>query len=777
MAYSQANGRPCRRATGLFSSPDVRFRNYPTGERGERDNVRVLNATLSRVASYRTAQTTTPPRPPTPPEPEAPASQTLVVPLAFAGQVMPTETIIRLANAAAAGTTAKLSARNDEGVACSPFQVDIPGNEVRAVRSPRLAEQCPGLGTRLHVAIEAPAQVSATVLIRSPGGFMSTMNAVLPTEAGMQVAEIFNPGSNRSKKSYLRLVNLEGTSASVTVEGRDDSGEGAVGGTARITIPAHGARTISAQALEGLEDDPSVSGSLGDGNGKWRLGVTSTKRIAAVSYLQMVTGEGTFLSNLSQGLGKGTGGAPPPTEPEPPEPGTVSYAGVAVTPNQAEPREQVRLSATLRNNGQGESAGQSGAWMRSLDSHISTSDSPVSGSTAPIGPIPRRGERTVTLLTNAPETAGTYYYGHCLLGASGKCSQGARLTVMQVAAQPDLVIEEPGVSVYRYIGGGSWRAYVSNIGHAKPPVGTITVGARWGEQVLGTDEVRVYSFYGLEPGERSYVGGFWDDIIPPVGSTIVLRAGTGDRTKSLQDRAAAEQALMRSYVGGFWDDIIPPVGSTISICVDPVPNERNSGNNCSPVTVGSSYLRGTSAADRTKKDLQDRAAAEQALMRTSDSTVCSIRQQRSAERPGSREAQSVQPQIGTSRNVGSSLVVGQFQSDPLPAGRQAGTPAAPSPVRRPTGRSSRLRAGLGTGKGWRVHRPPRPSAFEYHPRPRGVSFTQPHRWPRRKARCGPLPELAGNTPFNRTAPAASSMVGLAWRSRARWTRPAPPSPL
>ena len=35
---------------------------------------------------------------------------------------------------------------------------------------------------------------------------------------------------------------------------------------------------------------------------------------------------------------------------------------------------------------------------------------------------------------------------------------------------------------------------------------------------------------------------------------------------------------------------------------------------------------------------------------------------------------------------------------------------------------------------------------------------------------------AGNTPFNRTAPAASSMIGLAWRSRARWTRPAPPGP-
>ena len=59
----------------------------------------------------------------------------------------------------------------------------------------------------------------------------------------------FNPASNTRQASALRVVNRSETQAAVTITGTDDAGE-----------PGEG---------EGLD------GMLGDGTGKWRLGVAS----------------------------------------------------------------------------------------------------------------------------------------------------------------------------------------------------------------------------------------------------------------------------------------------------------------------------------------------------------------------------------------------------------------------------------------------------------------------------------------------------------------------
>ena len=52
-------------------------------------------------------------------------------------------------------------------------------------------------------------------------------------------------------------------------------------------------------------------------------------------------------------------------------------------------------------------------------------------------------------------------------------------------------------------------------------------------------------------------------------------------------------------------------------------------------------------------------------------------------------------------------------------GHLTGTAARPEPCSSPCGALSAPPGRARHGRGWRVHRQPRPSAFEYHPRPRG----------------------------------------------------------
>ena len=83
----------------------------------------------------------------------------------------------------------------------------------------------------------------------------------------------FNPGSNNDQQSLLRLINPSGTEVIATIAGLDDDGDPPPEGDVRVALPAHAARTITAQQLEDGGD--GVEGSFGDGKGKWQLFVSA----------------------------------------------------------------------------------------------------------------------------------------------------------------------------------------------------------------------------------------------------------------------------------------------------------------------------------------------------------------------------------------------------------------------------------------------------------------------------------------------------------------------
>ena len=104
----------------------------------------------------------------------------------------------------------------------------------------------------------------------------------------------FNPGSNASQVSRLRLVNPGEEEVEVTIKGRDDDGEPAPGGAVTLTLAPGKSREVAARELESGGD--GLAGSLGDGSGKWQLFVSADGVIEVMSLLRSPTGH---LANLS----------------------------------------------------------------------------------------------------------------------------------------------------------------------------------------------------------------------------------------------------------------------------------------------------------------------------------------------------------------------------------------------------------------------------------------------------------------------------------------------
>ena len=95
-----------------------------------------------------------------------------------------------------------------------------------------------------------------------------------------------------NQASSLRLVNTGGNDERVSIEGVDDQGGNA--GPVTLTLPAGESRTLSAFDLE--NGAPGFAGTLGDGEGKWRLLITAGRSVVGMSLLES---EGGQLTNIS----------------------------------------------------------------------------------------------------------------------------------------------------------------------------------------------------------------------------------------------------------------------------------------------------------------------------------------------------------------------------------------------------------------------------------------------------------------------------------------------
>ena len=109
----------------------------------------------------------------------------------------------------------------------------------------------------------------------------------------------FNPGGD-ARRSVLRLANARGEPATVSVRGVDDAGVS--GGPATVELGPWEARSYAASELES-GSAAGLTGSLGDGDGRWRLTLSADRGSAYATNL-LLDGSGV-LSSVPGGMSRG----------------------------------------------------------------------------------------------------------------------------------------------------------------------------------------------------------------------------------------------------------------------------------------------------------------------------------------------------------------------------------------------------------------------------------------------------------------------------------------
>ena len=225
--------------------------------------------------------------------------------------------VLRLANEAAMAASVEIESIDDSGTRTGPVTLTLGAEaavelSATGLQSGNAAKGLPrGIGDfsgEVRLIIDSDVPIVPSAYVRGADGALSAMNAtVLKAVGSGQVGgagrdayrydvAVFHPASNVTQPSRLRLINPGEAAARVTIAARDDTGAAATGGTVELTLPAGGARTLSANQLE-AGDNTAFTGRLGAGVGNWRLSVTSDRPLQAVNVTVGLGGEWRNLSS------------------------------------------------------------------------------------------------------------------------------------------------------------------------------------------------------------------------------------------------------------------------------------------------------------------------------------------------------------------------------------------------------------------------------------------------------------------------------------------------
>jgi peptidyl-Asp metalloendopeptidase len=153
---------------------------------------------------------------------------------------------------------------------------------------------CDGKG-KWQLVVRSAQAIEVMGLIRTPDGFLTSLNDSVPVVGGDNLVYFANPGSNTNQQTFLRVVNLTDNSNTVTITAIDDTGLSSEG-TVTLTLGANESKQMTAQDLENGNTDKGLTGNLDNGTGKWRLVVSSALDLQVMSMIRSTDG---FLTNQS----------------------------------------------------------------------------------------------------------------------------------------------------------------------------------------------------------------------------------------------------------------------------------------------------------------------------------------------------------------------------------------------------------------------------------------------------------------------------------------------
>ena len=236
----------------------------------------------------------------------APVTRTFAVPLLTHSTATGSVGHVRIVNRAMTAGTVSIVAYDDTGLRHGPVTLDIGAGETVHFDAGDLEEGDTDKGFRASTGAGTGAwrlELSSTLDIevlsyaRTQDGLVSGMQDVVRQGGSGYRVALFNPASTLGQVSRLRLINPGAVAAVVTVEGIDDTGA-SPGGAVRLTLAAGASRLVTAEELE-TGDGEGLSGSLGDGSGRWRLVVTADRPITVMNLL--ASSSSGAMSNLSSG--------------------------------------------------------------------------------------------------------------------------------------------------------------------------------------------------------------------------------------------------------------------------------------------------------------------------------------------------------------------------------------------------------------------------------------------------------------------------------------------
>ncbi len=140
---------------------------------------------------------------------------------------------VRVINHSAEAGEVRVDVFDETGEAFGPLTLALGANETKHFNSHDLERGNRDKGLRgsagsgaeaWRLELSSAPNIEVLSYLRTPDGFLTAMQDVAPGIDRRHRVAIFNPGSNRSQRSILRLVNPGMATAQVTIEGVDDRG-------------------------------------------------------------------------------------------------------------------------------------------------------------------------------------------------------------------------------------------------------------------------------------------------------------------------------------------------------------------------------------------------------------------------------------------------------------------------------------------------------------------------------------------------------------------------
>ena len=239
---------------------------------------------------------------------EAQAPTEHLLPLVTAASNLRQQGIVRIVNLSDRSGNVEIHAIDDSGRRFGPVSLSLGAGVSTSFNSRDLEQGNPARGISEGVGegsgdwrleLRTYLDVDVRAYVRGDG-FLSSMHGVAEEQENVlgliaYRVPFFNPASNRSFASSLRLINLASEPAGVLIAGFDTQGNPAPGESMALALPAGAARTLSAQQIE--QGDSDLLDRLGDGEGKWQLYVLADQPLQVMSLVRSPSG---YLGNLSR---------------------------------------------------------------------------------------------------------------------------------------------------------------------------------------------------------------------------------------------------------------------------------------------------------------------------------------------------------------------------------------------------------------------------------------------------------------------------------------------